>query len=132
MVSGRQLVDGPGAAEHRRRRRQQAVVRPEERRLLARHGHEPSLGADAGIHDREHERTLGQVLHRAHERERPRRHLMRWQLVGQVDHGRIRRDRRDDCLAHADEFVGEAVIGQKGDDRTGSFGLSGFGHPACV
>jgi hypothetical protein len=58
---------------------------------------------------------------------------VRWQLVRQVDDVRLRRDRRDDCLADPDELVGEAVIRQKGDDRTlGSFELSGFGHPAWV
>ena len=62
----------PGPPEHRDRRREQPVVGTDEEAALDLDRDAPPVGADAGVDDREHH-TVGQVLHRPHERERPAR-----------------------------------------------------------
>ena len=58
---------------------------PTKRGRLALDGDEAPVGADARVDDREHDGALGEVLHRAHEGERAGAHVVRRQLVGEVD-----------------------------------------------
>ena len=108
---------GAGPARQGDGRRQQPVVGPEQDPARDLDAQEPPVGAHAGVDDRHDDRVVGEVLHRPHEEERTRTHVVRRDVVPEVDDPHVGREAEHDGLAHADELVGVAVVRGEGDDH---------------
>ena len=106
----------PRPAEHGDGRREQAVVGADEEAALDLDRDAAPVGADAGIDDREHD-AVGQVLHRPHQRERTGPDVERRDVVGDVDDPQVGRHVEHHRVAHADELVDPAVVGEERDER---------------
>ena len=91
--------------------------------------------------------VVGQVLHRPHEQERARPHVVGRDLVADVEDAHVGREAEHDRLAHADELVGEPVVGRESDQHgatlsarrrrpspapAGPLQAVGVRQPACV
>jgi len=77
------------------------------------HGHGPTVGAHAGVdHGQDHP---GPGIAPPARAPVNRPHVVRQDIVGDVDHGRGGRHRPDHGLDHADELVDQAVVAQEGD-----------------
>ena len=73
------------------------------------------LGADAGVDDGHDDAVVGQVLHGPHEEQRTRAHVVRGDVVAHVEDPDVGREPEHHGLAHADELVGQAVVGRERD-----------------
>ncbi len=76
------------------------------------HGDAASLGADPRVDDREYH-TLGEILDRAYEGERPRPDVEGRDLVGDVDDAQFGADVEHDRVTDTDELVRTAVVRQE-------------------
>ena len=108
-----------GAAQDGDGRSEQAVVGAEKDRVLDLDGDESAVGADAGVDDRQDDAAVGQVLRGPHQRENPGAHVVNRELVGDVDDLEVRGEAEHHRLAHPDELVGVAVVGQERDEPPG-------------
>jgi hypothetical protein len=108
--------DPAGTTEHRDGRRQQPVVGPDEQPALHLDRDATPIGADPRVDDRQHH-AVGEVLDRAHERERAGPHVERRDVVGHVDDAQVRDHVEHHRMADTDELVGPAVVGQERHER---------------
>jgi hypothetical protein len=102
------------AAEACRGERQQPVVRADQEPVLlgGAQRDRAALAADARIDHRQMDarREVGQ---RPAEDQRAGAHVVALDAVRHVEHADLRRQARDDAVAHADELVVVAVVGQE-------------------
>ena len=107
----------PGATGHRHRRGEQAVVGAEQHAAGHLHADQAAAGAHARVDDRDDHAVVGQVLHRPHQHERARPHVVGRDLVADVEDAHVGREAEHDRLAHPDELVGVAVVGRERDQH---------------
>jgi hypothetical protein len=94
------------------------------------HCHGAALAAHLGIDDREVHpgREVGQG---AAQHQRAGAHVVAVDPVADVEDARLGRDPGHDAVAHADELVVVAVVGQEGDDRRHRDGGESSARLAC-
>ena len=119
-----------GAAGHRHRRGQQPVVGPQQHAAGHFDAHQAPARADTGVDHREHDAVVGEVLHRAHEEQRAGAHVVRRDVVADVEDSDIGREPRHHGLAHADEFVSQAVVGRERDEHAATLSARAAGPAA--
>ena len=73
----------------------------------------PTPGSTTATHDA----VVGEVLHRAHEQQRAGAHVVRRDVVADVEDPDVGREPEHHGLADADELVGEAVVGRERDEH---------------
>ena len=105
-----------GTAGHGDRRGEQAVVGADQHALAAGHldGHARRAGPHAGVDDGEHD-ARRHVPDAAGEGERAGAHVVRRDVVGEVDDPCVRREVADDGLHDADGLVGGAEVAEERD-----------------